>query len=129
MLPKTPFTIYRQYLQTLSEIIFPQIIIFKNSALVHAKSFGETSPEFLNALVISTHVNSLTVYFKKRLLETIKPTITMQLTDAEIVVLYKILMHHPITGDKVYLNIVRQDFINRLHEKIFMIAGLTTVAR
>jgi predicted transcriptional regulator len=126
---KTPIHIYRQYLQTISDYFMPEITMFKNSALVHAKSFGETSNEFLNALVISTHINELTVYFKKRLLDTTKPSITLQLTDAEIVVLYKVLMHHGITKDKVYLNIVRQDMINRLHEKIFFIGSFATVGR
>lgn len=111
---KTPILVYRQYLQTLSEIIFPQIIIFKNSALIHAKSFGETSPEFLNALVISYYVEVLNTYFTQMLHDNKNATVKIKLTDPEIIVLYKILMEQQIHFEKQYLLMVRQDFITKL---------------
>lgn len=126
---KTTIHIYRQYLQHISDYFFPQLIIFKNSAVIHAKSFGETSNEFLNAVIVSTHINDLNRYFKKRLLDTTKPSITLQLTEAEIVVLYKVFFNLGIAREKTYDLLVRQDFINRLYEQLFIIASLTTVQR
>lgn len=114
MNPKTPILIYRQYLQTLSDIIFPQMIIFKNSSLLYSQSLGETGADFFNSLVISFYVSVLDNYFKKLLHENKKPTISIKLTEPEIIVLYKILMEQQIHFEKEYVLMVRQEFITKL---------------
>lgn len=129
MQQKVSIHIYRQYLQTISDTIFPQLLIFKQSAVIHGKSFGETSYEFLMSLVISTHINELDIYFKRRLQDTTKPSIEIKLTDAEIVVLFQALLNLPIAETKTYLLIVRQDMVSKLHHKLFNIASATMAER
>ena len=111
------FTIYRQYLQTLSEIIFPQMIIFKKSSLLYSQSLGETGADFFNSLVISYYVDVLDNYFKQLLHDSKNATIKIKITEPEIIVLYKILMEQQIHFEKEYLLMVRQDFITDWLEK------------
>ncbi|MEO6541676.1 MAG: hypothetical protein ABIN74_11810 [Ferruginibacter sp.] len=123
MQQKITILIYRQYLQTISDHLFPSVIAFKNSAVLQGKSFGETSYEFLMSLIINTHINQMDIYFKRRLQDTTKPTIELKLTEAEVVVLYQAFMNLPLLSDKTYLLIVRQDFVSKLHHKLYSIAS------
>ncbi len=126
---KISIHIYRQYLQTISDQFFPQILLFKQSAVIHGKSFGETSYEFLMALIISTHINALDIYFKRRVADTTKTSVEIKITEAELVVLYQAFMNLPIAADKTYLLIVRQDFVSKLHHQLVNIASATLAER
>jgi hypothetical protein len=120
--------LYRQYLETLSNNFFPEIVLFKTAALKQAKTFGETSKEFFSALIVTTLVNDINLLIKKRLLETTSPVIKIKLNSAQVVCLYNLLYNHPIANDKTFFLIVRQDTINKLHQAILTIALHAEVA-
>ncbi len=108
----------RSYLDTLYNSFFKYINLQKETKLLEYAWNRELNDGYLNAMVINSLLADIEAYLQKRLINTTKPVVKIQLTKAHAICLYKTLMLLPFDADREYEHLVRQSFIEKLYPQL-----------
>lgn len=93
-----------------------QVNFFPYLSLLCEKNIADTTnpDETLNARMIYSILNEIRKDFEKKLFNTAKK-IKFKLSDAQAVVMYKLMMSLPLQPDQIWLVNLRQHIVNILH--------------
>jgi hypothetical protein len=104
-------TTSRQDAETILQHFFPAFNMYKTTRVNNVKNRDRFSEEYLAAVVINCIIAEIELLFQKKLINTISKKINFRFTDAQAAVLYKSLMALPIDPEKIYFNILRNQWI------------------
>lgn len=108
----------RHYLDCICSILLPYLPLLQQSLLKNVAAHQKISAEYLEARVISCVLKELERTLKKKQLNTTGINVTLKLTDATGVVLYKTLLDMPVPEQELYLHLVRQAWLEQLNQQI-----------
>lgn len=122
-----PIKLPRQAVEDISNYFFPFIRMSKQTRLKNIAAASLYSQQFLSALAINCILDEIILHIKRKELNTTKPVIKMQFTDAQAVILFKTLMELPVNPEQIHLNNLRNELVALL-DKELTIRKIYTVA-
>ena len=108
----------RQQLQVIQEYFFPYIKQLKNTRIQNIVHLPVHSPEYLAAIAVNCIVDECILHINRKVINTTKNTIKLQLSDAQTVVLYKTLLEIPVPTHQFYLRQTLNFFIELLDREL-----------
>ena len=82
----------------------------------HEKSL--TNAAYLGALTVNSLVDEIALMVDRKMITTSSQKIKLQLTRAQTTVLYALLLNHPLPADQVYLQMMRNQWLQLLDEEL-----------
>lgn len=108
----------RQDLETVGIYFIPFIKEWKQTNLNNIKDSNMHGGEFLLAVAINCIVDENLLLIKKKLINTSSTNQKIKLTDAQAVVLYRLLIILPIPAVEFYFNKLRNEWIEQLDRQL-----------
>jgi hypothetical protein len=108
----------RQSVETAKTCFFPYINAYKQTRLNNLVGTTITSEEYLSALVLNCLLTEVEKLIERKLIMTSGQKMKFEFSDAQGVVLYKSLLALPLSADNIYLDRVRNEWIERLDQQI-----------
>lgn len=104
----------RSEAETITGDFFRMINMYKRTRMENVKHLDRTSEEYLSALVINCLLTEIESLFQKKLKDLSRRKISVRLTDAQCVVLFKSLKVLPIDPNQVYYTLLRRQWVELL---------------
>jgi len=104
----------RSHVKFIQDYFFPYINLHKQTRLNNVANESLISETYLSAIVINCILDEIQQLFTKKLVNTTGSNIKFEFTDAQAIVLYKTLIHYPLQKDNVYLQMIRNQWIQIL---------------
>lgn len=108
----------RQYAEYANVQMFNYINLYKITQLKNVEGADKTSTEYLAARLIVSLLDEVELLLKKKLINTTKKNISIKMSDAAGIALYKMLLRLPVAADEWYFNHVRNAWIEALDRQI-----------
>ncbi len=108
----------RQQLQVIQDYFFPYIKQLKLTRLKNIVHLPVHSPEYLSAIAVNCIVDECILHINRKIINTTKNTIKLQLSDAQTVILYKTLMEIPVPAQQFYLQQTLNFFLELLDREL-----------
>lgn len=113
------FTAQRQHLSVLNTNFFPYCQLWLTTQQKNLGNLHNTSAEMLQIKIIESILSELKNYCLKRIYVTTKGNIKVSLTIAQAITLYRFLLIIPIQPTEIYLQNVRNFYIEILDKQLF----------
>lgn len=110
----------RNYAQCVVQKFFPYFNLQKQTRLNNIAHLSIQSQEYLALVVVNCLLSEIEEIIEKKLINTKSENITLKLSDAQGVLLYKILLAHPIDEREVYQQLVRSHWVEKLDGRMIM---------
>lgn len=108
----------RHYLEAALLHFFPYLNLQKQSRLNDVAHLSIVSKEYLQVVVINCILEEIETLIKKKLVNTTGAAVNLKLTAAQGVLFYQVLTHMPIDGEKLYQNMIRNQWLKDLDQEI-----------
>lgn len=108
----------RHYAEAALLHFFPYLNLQKQTRLNDVAHLPISSKEYLQAVVINCLLDEIETLFKRKLVNTTGAKVKITFTDAQGVLFYQVLTHMPIDGEKLYQNMVRNQWLEDLDQEI-----------
>jgi len=112
--------ITRQDLVTAKSYFAPFMLQWRTTNFKNVSHLSTQDSAFLSAIAVNCIIDDLLAYFADRLFNTSNDNIKLKLSDANAVILYRMLLIIPIPVAEVYLNTIRNEWIGSIHQQLIL---------
>ena len=107
----------RQHLDCMCGILLNYFPLLRNTLTNNVRSSNKVSAEYLECRVVVSIIKELEFFFKRKQLS-LSNKIKLNLSEAQGVYLFKIILDLPINQENYYTNNVRQNWLDQLNQQI-----------
>lgn len=111
-------TTTRQHAQYASPVIFNYVNLWCYSQLQNVKGMDKNSGEYLTMRLINCLLAEVELLFEKKLLNTKGPKINLQMSHAQGIAFYRLLLLLPMPASEAYLHMIRNNWIEIIDQQI-----------
>lgn len=104
----------RQFAEDLQTHLFPYLKLLKQTKLNNVARCVTQSDEYLTVLLMNCITDELMLAINKKLINSSSKKINLKMSDAVVVIFYKILLAWPIDKNQFYLNNMRNFLVEAI---------------